>query len=160
MKGIKTAVKTDWKNYAIGNSRGPIRIDKRNVFFKGFAKGETFYLSYHVRWKGVDWGKWTKKNCFQGCPDLAWVGAGPANEGKSEGEQDVRVSSLIDNPDWTLIKNPTTAETLLFIYTHISDGGIKVADDGYIEITDIMVSKGCFMPYIDSDELKAAGGGQ
>lgn len=52
MKGIKTAVKTDWKNYAIGNSRGPIRIDKRNVFFKGFAKGETFYLSYHVRWKG------------------------------------------------------------------------------------------------------------
>ena len=158
MKGIKTAVKTDWKNYASGNSRGPIDITKSSAYFHGFAKGDTVYLSYHVRWKGVDWGKWIDRSCFQGSSDLAWYEFGPENKGISEGEQDVRVSYLIENPGWTHIAKPTTAETLLYIYSHVGDGGIKVADDGYIEITNFMVSEGCFMPYIDSDELKAEGG--
>lgn len=157
MIGIKTDIKTWWKNYALGNSRGPIDITKKDLTFKGFAKGETIYVSYHVRWKGVDWGKWTGKTCFQGCQDLAWCGFGPVNKGMSEGEQDVRHSYLIENPDWTHVNNPTTSEKLLFIYAHVRDKGIKVADDGYIEVTNFMVSKGCFMPYIDSDELKAEG---
>lgn len=133
-------------------------MTKERAIFKGFAKGETVYLSYHVRWKGVDWGKWTGKSCFQGSIDLAYSGFGPDNKGASEGEQDIKASYLIENPDWTNIAKPTTAETSLWIYSHIRDGGIKVADDGYIEITNFMVSKGCFMPYIDSDELKAEGG--
>lgn len=65
---------------------------------------------------------------------------------------------MIDDADWLHLQKPTTAEIVLSIYAHVSDGGIKVADDGYIEITNFMVSKGCFMPYIDSDELKAEGG--
>lgn len=52
-----------------------------------------------------------------------------------------------------------TETTTNFICSHVKDGGIKVADDGYIELTNIMIGKGNIVqPYIDSDELKAAGG--
>lgn len=62
MEGIKTAVKTDWKNYVLGDSRGPVRIDKRYIYFKGFSVGDYLFLSYHVKWKGVDWGRIWKKS--------------------------------------------------------------------------------------------------
>lgn len=47
----------------------------------------------------------------------------------------------------------------MWFYSHVKEGTIKVANDGYIELTNIMIGKGDrVQPYIDSDELKAMGG--
>mgnify|MGYP003222432663 CR=1 FL=1 len=160
MKGIKTEVKTDWKNYVVGDSRGPLRIDKGSVYFKGFNQGDMIFISYHVKWKGVDWGKWTNSVCFQANNYLSWYGVGPANGGAESGEMDVVTGPWKSNTaDWTHSNHKVTENDSLSFYSHVADGGIKVANDGYIELTNIMVGKGDrVQPYIDSDELKATGG--
>lgn len=91
MKGIKTEVKTDWKNYVLGDSRGPVRIDKQNVYFKGFNQGDMIFISYHVKWKGVDWGRETSKGCFQCGPQLGYFFAGFLNGGAESGDMDAVV---------------------------------------------------------------------
>lgn len=91
MKGIKTAVKTEWKNYALGNSRGPIRIDNSCIYFKGFSVGDYLFLSYHVKWKGVDWGKRKKSSAiFQLSDALGYHFVGFSTD-SSEGERDVTI---------------------------------------------------------------------
>ena len=159
MKGIKTEVKTDWKNYFFGDSRGPARIDKEKVYFKGFNEGDMIFISYHVKWKGVDWGKWTTPACFQADANLSYMPVGPANGGAESGEMDVVVGPWkAETADWTGAKKITETDWSGF-YSHVEDGGINVASDGYIELTNIMVGKGDrVQPYIDSDELKAMGG--
>lgn len=102
MKGIKAEVKTDWKNYFLGDSRGPVRIDKQTVNFKGFNQGDMIFISYHVKWKGVNWGIWNNPGCFQTCIYLSWHCTGPANGGAESGEMDVVVEPWkADTADWT-----------------------------------------------------------
>ena len=160
MKGIKTEVKTDWKNYVLGDSRGPVRIDKQDVYFKGFNQGDMIFISYHVKWKGVDWGKWANRACFQTCDYLSWHTIGPANGGTESGEMDVVIKPWkAETADYTHKQHTVTENDNLSFYSHVADKGIKVADDGYIELTNIMVGKGNIVqPYIDSDKLKATGG--
>ena len=159
MKGVKTEVKTEWKNYALGDSRGPVRIDKEDVYFKGFNQGDMIFISYHVKWKGVDWGNFTGDNCFQASPHLGYSWVGFSNGGAESGEKNVVLGPWkVDTPDWTGYGKITETATAWF-YSHVSEGGIKVASDGYIELTNIMIGKGDIVqPYIDSDELKAMGG--
>lgn len=148
MKGIKTAVKTDWKNYVhMANSRC-LRPDKNwNLGYLDLSKGDTYFVSFHVKWKVQDiggrtpfigqYGVWN----FFGAPD------------KTEGEMDYVSQKL------TMSKEP--AEDTLRIYSCIInyDSTVVIGNDGYIEITNFMCSKGDKpMPYIDSDELKAEGG--
>lgn len=150
MKGVKTEVKTDWKNYIFKDSRGPFRIDKDTIWFGNFNQGDMIFMSYHVKWKGVDWGRWTDTYCFQACNVLGYAPVGFLNGGAESGETDVVIRP------W---KVKTTKETSCFIYCHTREGTIKVASDGYIEITNIMIGKGDrVQPYIDSDKAKAMGG--
>lgn len=160
MIGVKTEVKTDWKNYVLGNSRGPFRIDKGSVWFKGFNQGDMMFISYHVKWKGVDWGGFTGIHCFQACNYLSYRDVGPANGGAESGEMDVVTGPWkADTADWTHSSHKVTENDSLCFYSHVADGRIKVADDGYIELTNIMIGKGDrVQPYIDSDKLKATGG--
>ena len=160
MKGVKTEVKTDWKNYFLGDSRGPVRIDKTQVNFKGFNQGDMIFISYHVKWKGVNWGDFDRSACFQTNNYLSWHGVGPANGGAESGEMDVVIGPWkADTADWTHADHKVTENDFLWFYSHVADGRIKVADDGYIELTNIMIGKGDrVQPYIDSDKLKAMGG--
>lgn len=90
MRGIKTEVKTEWKNYFSGDSRGPVRMNKQYaVYFKGFNEGDMIFISYHAKWKGVNWGTWNNQGCFQADGNLSWTGIGPANGGAESGEMDV-----------------------------------------------------------------------
>ena len=161
MEGIKTAVKTEWKNYVLGDSRGPVRIDKKRVYLSGFNQGDMIFISYHIKWKGVDWGTYTNGNCIQ-CNDLlSWKPIGLDNGGAESGEMDVVIKPWkAITYDWVGADHKFTENDSLSFYSHVLvGGGIKVASDGYIELTNIMVGKGDrVQPYIDSDELKAAGG--
>lgn len=156
MKGIKTEVKTDWKNYAHGNTRGPFRIDKgENCEMTGLKKGDIVCFSYHVEWKGLDHNGHYGRSIFQasGKYGYAWIGF---NGQSTSGEEDVRVSFTLDNHYAT--NDPVTENDVAYFYMHGSDWGITVAPDGYVKISNFMVSKGGFLPYVDSDELKAMGG--
>lgn len=159
MKGIKTEVKTDWKNYVSGDSRGPVRIDKKHVYFTGFNQGDMIFISYHVKWKGVDWGGDTESGCFRLSANMSYHNADPANGGAESGEMDVVIAPWkAETADWTGLSKITETDGA-YIYSHVDDGIIKVADDGYIELTNIMIGKGDrLQPYIDSDELKSMGG--
>ena len=159
MKGVKTEVKTEWKNYVLGDSRGPFRIDKHDLTFSGFNEGDMIFISYHVKWKGVDWAGRTGAYCFQTWPNLSYAFVGPVNGGAESGEMDVVIAPWkAGTADWIGLSKKITETDTVGIYAHASEG-LKVADDGYIELTNIMVGKGDrVQPYIDSDELKAMGG--
>ena len=152
-------MKTDWENYFSGDSRGPVRMDKHNVYFYGFNEGDMIFISYHVKWKGVDWGIFTDTYCFQLSANMSYHAGGPANGGAERGEMDVVLGPWkVETADWTGLKKITETDGA-YIYSHVSDGNIKVASDGYIELTNIMIGKGDrVQPYIDSDELKEMGG--
>ena len=157
MKGIKTEVKTDWKNYAHGNTRGPFRINKGEYCtITGLKKGDSICISYHVEWKGLDRNGHYGENIFQlsYIYGYNWIGF----DGQStSGEKDVRVCFKLDNHYGT--DDPVTENDVCGFYMHGSDWGVTVAPDGYVKISNFMVSKGEFLPYVDSDELKAMGGG-
>ena len=163
MEGIKTAVKTDWKNYVLGDSRGPVRIDKQDVYFTGINQGDMIFISYHVKWKGVDWGTYTGGTCIQCSYLLTYKPIGPDNGGAESGEMDVVIQPWkAETQSWIHADHTVTEKDTLRFYSHVLKGYggvIKVASDGYIELTNIMIGKSDrVQPYIDSDELKATGG--
>ena len=149
-------MKTDWKNLAHGNTRGPFRIDKgEHCTMTGLKKGDIVCISYRVEWKGLDRNGHSGSSIFQvsSIYGYAWIGF----DGQStSGEKDVRTSFTLDNHYET--KVPVTENDVCGFYMHVSDWGVKVAPDGYVKISNFMVSKGEFLPYVDSDELKAMGG--
>ena len=156
MKGVKTEVKTEWKNLAHGDTRGPFRIDKGECrATTGLKKGDRVCISYRVEWKGLDRNGHYGRNIFQfyNTYGYNWLGF---DGQETSGGKDVRVSFTLNNHYGT--DNPVTENDACGFYMHGSDWGIKVAPDGYVKISNFMVSKGEFLPYIDSDELKAMGG--
>lgn len=156
MKGVKTEVKTDWKNYAHGNTRGPFRIDKgERCTMTGLKKGDIVRISYHVEWKGVDRNGHYGRSIFQTNGQYGYAEIG-FNGQSTSGEEDIHVSFTLYNHYST--NDPVTENDVCDFYMHLSEWGIKVAPDGYVKISNFMVSKGEFLPYVDSDELKALGG--
>lgn len=157
MKGIKTAVKTDWKNYLHGNTR-EMFLPQQNfsVYATGLKKGDTAYLSYHAEWKGLK-GKKAFKNgaIFQMADiyDYSWIG--PYIE-TADGEQDVTRKLDIDRHFGG--KTDVVETDACGFYMHSDDSGISFEEGGYMKLTNVMLSKDTPMPYIDSDELKAEGG--
>nr|DAR49980.1 MAG TPA: hypothetical protein [Caudoviricetes sp.] len=154
MKGIKTAVKTDWKNYAHGNTRGPIGVG--DWYATGLKQGDVAYLSYHVEWKGVKGEKaFSTTGLFQFGPNYDYQWAGPYIE-SADGSLDV-VSKIVLNTHFGT-SDPVAETDKCSIYMHGEDWGISIEEGGYVKLTNIMLSKDKPMPYIDSDELKAVGG--
>lgn len=158
MKGIKTAVKTDWKNYLHGNTR-EMFLPQQNfvVYATGLKKGDTAYLSYHAEWKGLK-GKNAFKNggIFQTNDIYGYSWIGPYIE-TADGEKDVMIKLDI-NKHFDGVTDVVETDACGF-YMHSNDWGISFEDGGYMKLTNIMLSKDKPMPYIDSDELKAEGGG-
>lgn len=154
MKGIKTAVKTDWKNYAhmlIGSSRY-FRADKTIKIAKlDIATGEKFWISYHVKWKVKSFKKGNSDWIFQNYQQ--WFIFGDLTS--LEGGKDVCVGPVV-------MYDTTQGDdynSQLIYSAFLNNGTTVVGTDGYVEITNFMCSKGDKpLPYIDSDELKAAGG--
>lgn len=156
MKGIKTEVKTNWKNLAHGNTRGPFRIDKGEYCtITGLKKGDSVCISYRVEWKGLNRNGHYRRDIFQffDTYNFNWLGF---DGQETSGEKDVRVSFKLGNHYGT--DDPVTENDVSGFYMHGSDWGLTVAPDGYVKISNFMVSKGEFLPYVDSDELKAEGG--
>lgn len=156
MKGVKTAVQTDWKNYAHGNTRGPFRINKGEYCtITGLKKGDSVCISYRVEWKGLDRTGTMEQILFQLFGTYGYIGIGFDGQSTS-GEKDVRVSFKLGNHYGT--DDPVTENDVCGFYMHDSDWGVTVAPNGYVKISNFMVSKGEFRPYVDSDELKVMGG--
>ena len=149
-------MKTDWENLAHGNTRGPFRIDKGEYCtITGLKKGDSVCISYRVEWKGLDRNGDDRSGIFQTSPEYGYTWIGFCGQ-ETSGEKDVRVSFKLGNHYGT--DDPVTENDVSGFYMHGSDWGITVAPDGYVKISNFMVSKGEFLPYVDSDELKAMGG--
>lgn len=152
MKGIKTEVKTDWKNYAhMANSRY-FRADKAwNLGYLDVSKGDTFFISCHIKWKVQEVGN---QCAFMGQMSVWNFFGNP--DGKTEGEYDYI------SPKLTMSQEPSSSHYNQTIYSTFSNGDSTavIGKDGYIEVTNFMCSKSDKpLPYIDCDELKAMGGG-
>lgn len=154
MKGIKTAVKTDWKNYAhmlTGNSRY-FRADKA-IFVANLdiATGEKFWISYHIKWKVQSFKNGNSDWIFQNYNQ--WMVFGSL--ASLEGDKDVCVGPVVMYD--TTIGGNTNSQLIYSAF--VNNKSTVIGTDGYVEITNFMCSKGDKpMPYIDSDELKAEGG--
>ena len=51
MKGIKTEVKTDWKNLAHGDTRESV-LSLEGIYVTGVTPGATLHVSYHMKSSG------------------------------------------------------------------------------------------------------------
>ena len=147
MEGIKTAVKTDWKNLAHGNTRHyDFRIGEPNLTISGFKAGDILKLSMTVRWRFAVERIGSVVGCTNGSdyPLALWL--------KGDDDKDNVARPLLT---WT-----ATKDTPLWIYSAKWKGqyDTKKDENSYVIIENVMVSKDKPLPYIDSDELKAAGG--
>lgn len=157
MKGIKTAVKTDWKNYMHGNTR-EMFLPQQNfsVYATGLKKDDMAYLSYHAEWKGLKGEKaFKKRSIFQMDYIYDYALSGPYIE-TADGEKDVMIKLDI-NKHFGGVTDVVETDKCGF-FMHSNDWGISFEEGGYMKLTNIMLSKNSPMPYIDSDELKAEGG--
>lgn len=157
MKGIKTAVKTEWKNYLHGNTR-EMSFPNDNLISKatGLKKGDIVYISFHAEWNGLKGDKaFNSLSLFQwgeryGYSMFYFVVK------SSNGEQDFVRKFVLDK---SFYGRKDIAETdSCGFYMHSNDRGISFEDGGYMKLTNVMLSKDKPLPYIDSDELKASGG--
>lgn len=151
MKGIKTEVKTDWKNLAHGNTRYyDFRNKKSRPFVSGFKVGDKLCASYTVRWRLADEGN--KKGFHvqtSGSNEWPFV---DFEQGKSNEDNVAQVKTT----------HRVAHEKQYEFYSpklDLEQYGAKKDENSYVIIENIMVSKDNFLPYIDSDELKATGGG-
>lgn len=134
MKGVKTEVKTDWKNLAHGNKRESV-LSLDGIYVTGVTPGATLHVSYHMKsnmsanvipvW---DSGNWSM--------DVHSI--------SEAGETDMSYTILCQKTDV-----PYTTSKIRF-YTNT---GAKVV------LSNFMANEGTKpLSYIDSDELKAMGG--
>ena len=151
MKGVKTEVKTEWKNYAHMTNSRYFRADK--AWYLGYldvSKGDTFFISCHIKWKVQKVG-----NQFAFIGQFGvwnWFGN---PDGKTEGEYE------FISPKLTMSQESSSSHDNQIIYSTFTNGDSTavIGEDGYIEVTNFMCSKGDKpLPYIDCDELKAMGG--
>ncbi|MFW5600952.1 MAG: hypothetical protein ACOCOC_06940 [Prevotella sp.] len=151
MKGIKTEVKTDWKNYAHMTNSRYFRADKAwHLGYLDVSKGDTFFISCHIKWKVQKVGN---QFSFMGQMSVWNFFGNP--DGKTEGEYD------FISPKLTMSQEPSSSHNNQIIYSTFINGDSTavIGEDGYIEVTNFMCSKGDKpLPYIDCDELKAMGG--
>lgn len=149
MKGVKTEVKTDWKNLAHGNTRHyDFRSNESAPTIQGFEKGDKLCLSCTIRWRFAEEntsGAHIQTTNNKGSWPFVDVLQGKSNE---------------DNIGYVTSKDIAPSEDKLFVYSPKWKGDYKVEKDenSYVIIENLMVSKDNFLPYIDSDELKATGG--
>lgn len=163
MIGIKTMVKTDWKNYAHGNTKEWViyggtknRIYTSDWYATGLKKGDVVWLSYHAEWKGLIKNAFRKEWIFQFDDVYDYEGCGfviTSSEGEADVSKKITISTHFGG------KKDVIESDIAHIFMHGEDLGGTVDEGGYMKLTNIMLSKDKPMPYIDSDELKASGGG-
>ena len=142
MKGIKTAVKTEWKNLMHGQTKNLSSEMPTGTTYASRADLPTegmLCLSYHAKWSGglLDPRIITATN---------WRIAGRDYK-ETQGEADI-----VWIADASMWNTSESHQNIPFFICH------KATE---ASITNIMLNIGDKpMPYIDSDELKASGGGQ
>lgn len=152
MKGIKTEVKTDWKNLAHGNTRKyDFRSGEKHIIINGIKPGDVLWLTYTCHWRflkedeGYVVQTFNMDNIYQ--PGLSAKGKpGVDNVAHYSGKYKVQEGvNMLDiySPKWN------------------SQYGAVKDKDSYVIIENVMANIGEKpLPYIDSDELKATWGGQ
>lgn len=149
MKGVKTEVKTDWKNLAHGNTRHyDFRSGENAPYIEGFKEGDKLCLSCTLRWRLANEG--ARGAHIQ---TLNYMGEYPFRDwalGKSNEDNIAHVKMTWSAPAGSVLQfySPKWGKE----YGAVKD------KDSYIIIENLMVSKDNYLPYIDSDELKAMGG--
>ena len=151
MEGIKTEVKTEWKNLAHGNTRHyDFRSGESAPTIQGFKKGDKLCLSCTIRWRFAEEGQ-MGMHIQTTTPNWdAYPLGDTTTQGKSNEDNiaHLKYYSIID-----------TGATLRVISPKwMGNYGAKKDENSYLILENLMVSKDNFLPYIDSDELKAEGG--
>lgn len=138
MKGIKTEVKTEWKNLMHGPTRQSDGEDRYTLYAKReeLPTEGNLCLAYHVKWSG---GGFHPR--IVTATDWRIAGRDMAD---TEGEMDqVYVANY---------SNWNTSESMPKV-------GFFEGKNTKAEFTNVMLNTGDKpLPYIDSDELKATGG--
>lgn len=146
MKGIKTEVKTDWKNLMHGQTKNLSSEMPWGTTYASRADLPTegkLCLSYHVKWSGG----WFLPRIIN---TTAWVIAGK-NIKDTQGEEDIVWVRDVSN--WKT--SESHQQIPFFAYTDTPQSAAINAT-----ISNIMLNTGDKpLPYIDSDELKATGEG-
>lgn len=146
MKGIKTEVKTDWKNLMHGQTKNLSSKMPKGTTYASMADLPTegkLCLSYHVKWSG---GAFFPRIITA----TAWWIAGKDNR-DTQGEEDI--VWIADSSLWNT--SESHQQIPFFIYTDDPESAAINAT-----ISNIMLNTGDKpLPYIDSDELKAMRGG-
>jgi hypothetical protein len=149
MKGVKTEVKTDWKNLAHGNTRHyDFRSGGNTPYIQGFKKGDKLCLSCTIRWRFAEEnsvGTHIQSTDYKGSYPFGDLLQGKSNE---------------DNIGYVTSTAIATSENALIIYSPKWKGeyGAVKDKDSYLILENLMVSKDDFLPYVDSNELKAEEG--
>lgn len=150
MKGIKTAVKTDWKNLAHGNTRKyDFRSNEKQIIINGIKAGDVLCLTYTCHWRFLKENIGSviqTSNMKDKYPLSLWIEGKPGVDnvahyrGKYKVEEGVNMLNIY-SPKWGCQ------------YGTVKD------KDSYVIIENVMANIGDKpLPYIDSDELKAVGG--
>ncbi len=146
MKGIKTEVKTDWKNLMHGQTKNLSSEMPMGTTYASWAELPTegkLCLSYHAKWSG--------------CPFYPRIST--ATHWSIAGKD---IKDTQGEEDFVWIANTFYWKTSeiqkqipFFVYTNTPQSAAINAT-----ISNIMLNTGDKpLPYIDSDELKATGGG-
>lgn len=151
MKGIKTAVTTEWKNLAHGNTRKyDFRSGEKHIKINGIKPGDVLWLTYTCHWRFLeeDIGSVIQTHDLKNIYPLGlWTKGKPGVDnvyhyrGKYKVEEGVNMLDIY-SPKWD------------------NDYRVVKDKDSYVIIENVMANIGDKpLPYIDSDELKASGGG-
>lgn len=140
MKGIKTAVKTDWKNLMHGQTKNLRSEMPRGTTYASATDLPTegmLCLSYHAKWSG---GPFLPRI-------IVATGWGIPGEDHKETQGEADIAWIADASLW--ITSESHQNIPFFIYNKATEASV----------TNIMLNIGDKpLPYIDSDELKASGG--
>lgn len=147
MKGIKTEVKTDWKNLMHGQTKNLNSKMPKGTTYASRADLPTegkLCLSYHVKWSG---GSFYPRIIVA---DNVWLIAGKDIK-DTQGEEDI--VWIVNASQWKT--SESHQQIPFFVFTGVPQSAAINAT-----ISNIMLNTGNKpLPYIDSDELKATGGG-
>lgn len=151
MKGIKTAVTTEWKNLAHGNTRKyDFRSGEGKIIINGIKPGDVLWLTYTCHWRFLkeNEGSVIKTSNLRNTYPLGfWIKGKLCVDNVAHYRGKYKVEEGVN---------------MLIIYSPKWDdqyGAVK-DKDSYVIIENVMANIGDKpLPYIDSDELKADGGG-
>lgn len=144
MKGIKTAVKMDWKNLMHGYTKNlSSEMPRGTTYATNLPTEGKLCLSYHAKWSGSPlYPRTITAGGF-------WHIAGKDYK-ETQGEADI--VWIADASMWNT--SESWQNIPFFIYTYPVETRNIAAN-----FTNIMLNIGDKpLPYIDSDELKASGG--